>query len=54
VHATPVNHGAPDPDGPELPATVGSAFMFQNCAVKFRPFLLALLPPLHVVVAVLQ
>src|ERR1043166_5584106 len=54
VHATPVNHGSPEPAGPALPAMVGSAFMFQNCAVKFRPFLLALFPPLQLVVAVLQ
>jgi hypothetical protein len=33
---------------------VGSWFMFQNWALKFKPFLLAIFPPLQLVVAVLQ
>src|SRR5262245_50397241 len=53
-HEPPVNHGSPVPAGPALPATVGSWPMFQNWALKFKPFLLAMLPPLQLVVAVLQ
>src|SRR5262249_12621677 len=51
---TPVTPGSPVPAGPAFPGRVGSWPMFQNWALKFMPFLLATLPPLQVVVAVLQ